>query len=72
MKKSMCDVSVTVIATKCKDQLKKKKLCTFILGTQSQLNLIMGKIAKLFKNCGNLNILRIICIKSLIIFENSK
>lgn len=66
----MCDVSVTVIATKCKDQFK-KKLCTFILGTQSQLNLIMGKIAKLFENGDNLNILRIICIKGLIIFENS-
>lgn len=32
----------------------------------------MGKIAKLFENGGNLNILRIICIKGLIIFENSK
>lgn len=46
-KKSMCDVSVTVISTKCMDQLK-KKLCTFILGAQSQLNLLMGKIAELF------------------------
>lgn len=67
----MCDVSVNVIATKCVN-LFKKKLRTFILGAQSQLNLLMDKIAKLFKNGGNLNILRIICITSFIIFLNSK
>lgn len=42
--KRMCDVSVTVLETKCMDQLKKNWN-----HAQSQLNLLMGKIAQLFE-----------------------